>query len=972
MSRQFRAHAVLLLLLASMALGALAAPPADAPDLEEPASVLPVLGRTGDVAAFGGAGDVVLTIQLDATDQLNTPRDLEFHPARTDELWIVNRADDSAVIVDDAGLPTQSSEWRKDGYAYHFMEEVSAIAFGNVSGTHGVAFGTAQESRNTYDGQAQPNDFMGPALWPSNLSEFARVHQNGPLLGSHIDMLHESPLGMGMAHDEANAYWYFDGFYNTLVYYDFAMDHDVGMDDHSDGVVRRYTEVVLTRVANVPGHMELDHRDGMLYIADTGTGRVLWVDTDDPVTLTPTTYGQLEPLDEYSNVTGASFGTFATGLNQPSGIALEGDVLYVSTHGDGVIRAYDVTNGSLLGSLSTGASAIMGLEVGPQGHLWYVDAVQNRVVRIDPDQDSDGHADGEDVCPLVANADQADHDGDGDGDLCDDDRDGDTILDADDACPMGRTNWLPVPLSDLDHDGCRDVDEDDDDDGDGLLDTHEDCPAGTTNWTSDATTDHDGDGCADADEDLDDDADGICDAATTDMVCSLGANEVDACPRGELGWTSVTLEDRDRDGCRDITEDTDDDDDGILDADDGCPTVVGTSSVGDLIGCPDDDGDGVADTADRWPLDPTQTTDTDGDGYGDAANGTAPDACPTVLGSSTVDRLGCLDSDLDGVSDPDATWTVADGADPFPDDGTQWSDADGDGHGDNWANESWSAVRNSSWPGQHLVGARSQDACPLVAGTSTLDVLGCLDSDGDGWSDLADQLPLDGTQVLDTDGDGYGANLSGHQPDACPSVFGTSTAEGHFGCPDADGDGWADDRDAFADNATLWLDSDGDGFSEQAEADQVDACPAVAGTSTDDRFGCPDADGDGVSDDADAFPDDASRHAEASLLGSPAAAGLAGLAGVAAVVAGGALVFLLLRERGTDSLDPTTLPFPGPDLSLAPPPMMAATTATPDATTVAPATPDAPPIPAEGLPPGWTMEQWAHYGPGWLEEQGRA
>jgi len=32
----------------------------------------------------------------------------------------------------------------------------------------------------------------------------------------------------------------------------------------------------------------------------------------------------------------------------------------------------------------------------------------------------------------------------------------------------------------------------------------------------------------------------------------------------------------------------------------------------------------------------------------------------------------------------------------------------------------------------------------------------------------------------------------------------------------------------------------------------------------------------------------------------------------------------------------------------------------------------APPVPAEGLPTGWTMEQWTHYGHQWLERNGRA
>lgn len=59
------------------------------------------------------------------------------------------------------------------------------------------------------------------------------------------------------------------------------------------------------------------------------------------------------------------------------------------------------------------------------------------------------------------------------------------------------------------------------------------------------------------------------------------------------------------------------------------------------------------------------------------------DDCPKIVGTSTEDRHGCLDSDEDGWSDPDADWTVADGADAFPDIATQWADLDGDGYGDN-------------------------------------------------------------------------------------------------------------------------------------------------------------------------------------------------------------------------------------------------------------------------------------------------
>ena len=59
------------------------------------------------------------------------------------------------------------------------------------------------------------------------------------------------------------------------------------------------------------------------------------------------------------------------------------------------------------------------------------------------------------------------------------------------------------------------------------------------------------------------------------------------------------------------------------------------------------------------------------------------DDCPNIVGTSTEDRNGCLDGDGDGWSDPDENWTIADGADAFPDIATQWSDLDRDGYGDN-------------------------------------------------------------------------------------------------------------------------------------------------------------------------------------------------------------------------------------------------------------------------------------------------
>ena len=166
------------------------------------------------------------------------------------------------------------------------------------------------------------------------------------------------------------------------------------------------------------------------------------------------------------------------------------------------------------------------------------------------------------------------------------------------------------------------------------------------------------------------------------------------------------------------------------------------------------DGDGYGDNStgidgDKFPIDSTQWSDSDGDGYGDNSSGNNPDGCPLIFGTSTLDRLGCLDSDLDKYSDPDSTWEAEDGADALPFDITQWSDSDLDGYGDN--------------PSPAL----NPDACPLIPGNSTLMIrtdgstvqkLGCLDTDGDQYDDDSDYFPTNHLEWYDGDRDGAGAN----------------------------------------------------------------------------------------------------------------------------------------------------------------------------------------------------------------------
>ena len=893
--------------------------------------------ETSPVEQFG---EVFLEVVIaDSSDDLDDPRDLEFHPGRANELWVANRATDSITIVHDTGLETQYSENRRDSHRNHFLEEVSAIAFGSYHPEFDWQWGSAQETRNTYCGQGSPNNFMGPTLWPSSLSHFAMEHQSDGLLGSHIDMNHESPYGVGIAHDSDNAYWYNDGYYGELVYYDFQEDHDTGMDDHSDAIVRRYADVQLTHAFGIPGHMILDKNSGILYIADAGANRVLWVNTDDTTTSSLDIMGEssrLEPLAEYSDMTGIEWGVLDTGLNRPSGIALDGDQLFVSTNGDGKITAYELNTdgkgGVQADSIQTTASSIMGLEIGPDGLLYYVDNGQDEVVLIQPDTDadSDGVGDSIDNCPFVANAAQANYDGDAMGDVCDNDTDNDTVLNDVDACQFGNMSWISTLATDHDMDGCADLTEDDDDDNDMVNDDMDRCPKGELAWIATTATDYDSDGCQDSSEDLDDDDDRICDGMQSDGIwaCTPSTTGVDECPMSAPSFSSIQSNDADQDGCEDLTEDTDDDNDGFSDGGDDCPQTYGLSSVGGPLGCEDYDGDGYADSVDEYPTEATQWSDTDGDGFGDQAEGIDGDACPSTVGTSSMDRKGCLDSDKDGWSDPDTGWTSEDGADAMPTVSSQHVDADGDGFGD------------------ALTGFQG-DECPGVSGTSSEDRFGCFDADGDGWSDAGDAFVDDASQHADDDADGYGDAPGGNAADDCPGLFGLSS-ETRLGCPDADGDGWDDYLDQFPEDVLLWSDADGDGYADQAGTEFSDDCLEVSGTSTLDRRGCLDSDADGWSDQSDAYPMDSTRY-----LASDSTSFSTPLVAVSLVIVTLLLVGLFAMNRRRS---PIAQPLPLPVQPL-------------QAINAPVETPAAPPLPPEGLPAGWTMEQWTWYGADYLKNR---
>ena len=95
----------------------------------------------------------------------------------------------------------------------------------------------------------------------------------------------------------------------------------------------------------------------------------------------------------------------------------------------------------------------------------------------------------------------------------------------------------------------------------------------------------------------------------------------------------------------------DDDNDGVLDGLDSCPSQANTGQEdadGDGLGdaCDDDDdNDGVSDVDDAFPLDPNEDTDSDNDGVGDNA-----DNCSFVSNDDQTDTDG---DGLGDACDPD-------------------------------------------------------------------------------------------------------------------------------------------------------------------------------------------------------------------------------------------------------------------------------------------------------------------------------
>lgn len=348
------------------------------------------LSRPGGLGSVGGVvpvlgsgshdlGSVVMTEILSGADGLSVPRDLEFHPDNAGQLWIVNRQDDSTVIVDDTGRPSQTSSYRWAPSGNHFLAQPSALAFG--PGTN--YFATSHEEDDFTQGPppaGTPADFMGPTLWTNN----ADIYEGGH--ASHYDMLHNSPNGAGIAWESGSAYWIFDGWNESLTRYDFQSDHGLGGSDHSDGIIDRYAEGQVSYMPDVPSHLVWDHDTDELLVADTGNNRIA---VFDPSTATPA--GSIGPNYDGCTMTGMSGGTVYTlidgadhGIVAPSGLELHDCKIFVTDNATSTIYAF-TRDGQLLDWLDTElpAGSLMGMAFDPaDGALYVTDAVGDRVYKI--------------------------------------------------------------------------------------------------------------------------------------------------------------------------------------------------------------------------------------------------------------------------------------------------------------------------------------------------------------------------------------------------------------------------------------------------------------------------------------------------------------------------------------------------------------------------------------------------------------
>lgn len=322
--------------------------------------------------------DPVFTTIATSSEGLDKPTDLDYFPILAkNQLWVVNErvenSGGSTTTIYDAGTPDQVILNRTDGNAWHFMALPTGLAFSN-----NFNFATSTGIKDANHGNGT---FTGPSLWSSDSLIYAQPSGGN---GSHLDMQHASPHCMGIASEVDNVFWVTDGYNGSVVRYDFQQDHGPGNDDHSDGIVRRYTEIAFKKDDVIPSHLVLDESKKWLYVVDNGNDRVVRLDinTGSVVTSLPLIN---EPLAEHSEMGGVSWEVILDSLVRPSGIEIIDNRLLVGDYSTGDIIIYDIDNDfAELGRIATEQEGLTGIKIAPDGSIWYTNRLENTVVRVEP------------------------------------------------------------------------------------------------------------------------------------------------------------------------------------------------------------------------------------------------------------------------------------------------------------------------------------------------------------------------------------------------------------------------------------------------------------------------------------------------------------------------------------------------------------------------------------------------------------
>jgi uncharacterized repeat protein (TIGR01451 family) len=356
---------------------------------------------------------------------------------------------------------------------------------------------------------------------------------------------------------------------------------------------------------------------------------------------------------------------------------------------------------------------------------------------------------------------------------------------------------------------------------------------------------------------------------------------------------AVTISNPDGDGDgRPNLIDIDDDNDGILDIDEGAGDLDGDGVPNSLD--IDSDNDGLPDLLESQGGNPATAvypsgTDADGDGLDDAfdrntsstdpvasrQDGNATEAPVDSDGDGKADFLD-IDSDNDGLTDLDEAYDT--NGDGVPDRAPTGADSDGDGLDDafdTFSNATPDPVRNT--------GPGGSNVAPLNTDGDGRPNHQDIDADNDGLTDLDEAFDTNGDGRADVtpsgndaDGDGMDDALDGNDASVSPVTSRGPTPTNSDGDVranhldiDSDNDGLTDRNEAFdtngdgrSDISPSGTDADNDGMDDAFDSNDANSNPVAsrspAPTNSDGDTRANhldiDADNDGIPDNIEAQP----------------------------------------------------------------------------------------------------------------------